>query len=188
MNDISSDYRVSIAESQDELNAVYRLRYQVFFEEGGDSRYADHQKKHWSDEDDGPKSTVVAAWTRDGEAVATMRLTCLKDHEFIGHSVFRFDLLAELLNLTEANLRKYVARADRGAVRADHRSKGLVKLCQELIEQLALSKSCDVLVGVPGVDNVRARRAYTKTGWVEYPVQATFRGFTGQLIYKQIGR
>jgi len=186
MGKAMSEYRISVAKTQEELEAVYRLRYQVFFEEGADGRYANHVLKHWRDEDDCPESSVVAAWTQDGQAVATMRLTCLKHRDFIGHSVFRFDLLAEILNRTEIDLRTSVARADRGVVRADHRSKGLVKLCQEVIERTAIGYNCDVLVGVPGISNERSGRAFEKVGWKEYPVQATFRGFSGQLIYKLI--
>jgi hypothetical protein len=179
-------YHIAIAKSPEELASVYRLRYDVFFEEGRDERYADHDLKHWSDEDDCPDATVVAVWTTDGEAVATIRVTCLKHRDFIGHSVFRFDLLADIVNLSEEKLRNRVAKADRGAVRAGHRGKGLVQLCQDMIEKVALSHGCDILVGVPGIGNSRSRRAFEKVGWKEYPVQATFRGFTGQLIYKKL--
>ena len=187
-HDSNKDYRIAIAKHPEELDAVYRLRYQVFFEEGGDDRYADHELKHWRDEDDGPESTVVAAWAKEGTAVATTRLTCLKHRKFIGHSVFRFDLLADQLQRTEAELLDSVARADRGAVMASHRGKGLARLCQNAIEEIAMSYRCDILVAAQGVDNIRARRAYAKAGWCEYPVIATFRGFTGQLIYKRLGK
>ena len=96
MTNNTTEYRIAIAKSQEELDAAYQLRYQVFFEEGGDARYANNEVKHWRDENDVLDSTVFVATTPDENAVATTRQTCLKHREDIDNSVFRFDLPAKI--------------------------------------------------------------------------------------------
>lgn len=53
-------------------------------------------------------------------------------------------------------------------------------------ERESLARNCDVFVGAPGANNLRAQRAYEKLGWLKYPVLGTYGGFTSQGIYKRL--
>lgn len=70
---------IKIASTEQELLSAYQLRYEVFYQEEGDSRYADHDLKIWKDIDDIPASTIFIAQTPEKETVGSVRLTKLID-------------------------------------------------------------------------------------------------------------
>ena len=174
------------ATTDDLKQQALRLRYEVFFEEGNDGRYADHERKVWSDRDDGPQSRLVVGLNELGNVVGTMRLTRLIDWPFIAHEIYDFRLLAEIVKIPEELLRATVARADRGVVAKAYRGSGVLVQMQHCFERMARDAGCSVIVGIPGVSNIASRRAFQKLGWLEYPHVSTFNGFTAQHIYKDL--
>jgi hypothetical protein len=64
-------------------------------------------------------------------------------------------------------------------------------LLHSACEAMAMAKGCDVLVGVPGINNALARRTFSRLGYREYGGAPTHNGVTCQLICKrlqQLGR
>lgn len=168
------------------IQEALRLRYEVFYREEGDARYADHDGEIWTDQDDGPQSRIVVGLDSSGDVVGTMRMTRLCDWPFIAHEAYDFALLASLVGLSEAELRRTVVRADRGVVSRRCRGSGLLSKMQCQFDQMARDAGCTIIVGNPRVDNMASRRAFQKLGWIEYPHVSTYKGFTAQHIYKDL--
>lgn len=86
---------VRLATTPKEIAGALKLRYKVFFVEGGDARYADHEQRTWSDRDDGPQSHLIVAVDDTRCVIGTVRLTVLRDWNFIGYEAYGLDLLAK---------------------------------------------------------------------------------------------
>jgi GNAT superfamily N-acetyltransferase len=176
--------RVRIATTTSEIEMALRLRYSVFYLEGGDTRYADHSQALWIDKDDGPNSHLLIAVDDSDNVIGTIRVTVLRDCDFIGHAAYDFNVLASYVGIPLNELRNRIARIDRGVVAKTFRRLGIRSLLQTLAEQTALSHGCDVLVASNATSNAPARLANQKLGWTEYPVVGTHAGFTAQSIFK----
>jgi len=178
--------QIKIAETDAEREAAYQLRYEVFGLEEGDHRYSDHERKFWIDQDDGPNSTVLVAFDMDGICLASTRLTLLRQLKFLAMEAYHFEVLAALLNLSLTELTMIVGRWDRGVVRKSARGLGILQLLEERVADLAMSNNCTIIVGTIKPDNHAMFRAVAKAGYRTYPVVETYRGFTAQLIYKDL--
>lgn len=173
-----------LATTPEEVAAALRLRYEVFYVEGGDARYADHERRVWTDRDDGPQSHLIIAVDDANTVIGTARVTVLRDWEFIGHDAYGFDFLAKHLGVTIEALWPRLARLDRGAVDNRLRGTGISALLQNVVEGVALENHCDLLVGILKVGNLRGIRAYSKLGFTVLPHVRTHAGFAGHLVFK----
>jgi GNAT superfamily N-acetyltransferase len=179
-------FAVGEAASDEARLAALRLRYEVFCEEGGDDRYADHARRVFVDQDDGPHSRLITGLTSGGRVVGTVRFTRLRDWPFIAHEAYHLPLLASVVGMSESELRNTLGRSDRGVVAKEFRGCGLMSLMHYSLEDLAKAGSCAILVGAVALSNTTASSVNQKLGWVEYFRGQTYNGFTGQLIYKDI--
>ena len=59
--DLKEQITIRVAETEAEKLAAYQLRYQVFSEELGDERYANHESKEFRDSDDVESSVLFIA-------------------------------------------------------------------------------------------------------------------------------
>lgn len=175
---------VRLAATPAEIDMALKLRYSIFFLEGGDSRYADHERQVWSDRDDGPQSHLIIAVDDSNCVIGTVRVTVLRDWQFIGHEAYGLDVLAAQVGIALEELLPRIARMDRGVVAKECRGTGIMPLLQHLAEETAFKHGCDLLIGAQAVENKRSRRALEKLGWRDYPVIGTNAGFTAQLIFK----
>ena len=175
---------VRLSTTPAEIEMALKLRYEVFFLEGGDARYADHERQIWSDRDDGPQSHLLIAVDDSENVIGTVRLTILRDWQFIALEAYELDVLASHVGVALEELLPRIARLDRGAIALAYRGMGIMPLLQQRAEEVSLRHNCDVFIGSPGVENSRARRAYEKLGWKDYPVIGTYGGFTAQAIFK----
>lgn len=178
------DWVFKIAETAEELCAVYRLRYETLGTELGDTRYCDHDRRFHLDEDD-PMSSIIVASCND-QVVATMRVTALRSHSFIAHEVYKWDVLAEVLDLTVTQLQQIAARLDRGAVSSKFRGTGLLPRLQKFAESVAIENGCPVIVGAVAIDNAVARRSFLKVGWNLFATNVSDGKISCDLIYKDL--
>jgi GNAT superfamily N-acetyltransferase len=178
-------YEVSIAASEAERLLAYRLRHEVFIEEGGDHRYEQPGRLH-QDRDDGPGSELLLARTGDGELVGTARLRLLRDGPFIGHELYAFDVLAREAGTPLDEVLPQVIRLDRVALLPGSRGQGLLARMQEFWDARARIRNFRIMVGLISVDNHRSRRAFARIGWREYPHVATGYGRTVQFIWRDL--
>lgn len=176
--------RFSLAETQEQLETVYRLRYRVFAEELGADRYADHENRIWIDEDDGPQSMTLAGWTENQEAVATMRLCCMRNHRFIGFDYYQLAMLAEHVQLSEESLIQTIAKADRAAILKPFRASGLLPRLQRFAEETARAHDCRILVGSVELGNERSIVSFQALGWKVYCKSSVYRGLECMLVFK----
>ena len=178
-------YEISVAASDEERLLAYRIRHEVFVEEGGDTRYEKPGRLH-QDRDDGPGSELVLAFSSDGEAAGTSRLTLLRNGPFIGHELYGFDVLAKEVGARPEQVLPQIIRLDRVALRPGCRGSGLLRQMQDFCDERAQMHRCQIMVGLISVDNLRSRRAFAKIGWREYPHVATGYGQTMQFIWRDL--
>jgi len=183
-----NNIRICLAESDDHKQAAYRLRYEVFYSEMGDGRYACHETGQWRDVDDDVDSQLLVAITSSGEVTGTLRLTLLRRHNFIASDQYGFEAIAKTLNISDAELRNTVARVDRVVVSKDHRRSGVYSMMQREVEQLAICEGCSVIVATVEIENHAAKRAFSKLGWRETPVIGIHNDFSAQTIFKELSR
>lgn len=178
--------RFSIAETQEQREAVYRLRYRVFAEELGADRYADHENRIWIDEDDGPQSITLAGWTENDEAIATMRLCCMRNHRFIGFECYQLAILGEHVALSEESLIETVAKVDRVAILKPFRASGHLIRLQRCAEETARAHKCKILIGSVDVRNERSIASFQALGWKVYCKSSVYRDLECMLVFKCI--
>jgi hypothetical protein len=177
-----SDYRIFVATTKDELEAAYRLRYEVFYEEGGDARYANHELRHWRDEDDGEFSKTLICQGVDGVPLGTVRLTWLRDHNFIASDVYDFGLLSSLVKIEELELKKNLARFDRAVVALSKRRSRVFFDLFNCVLRLAIENSTWILVGAANADSATQHQLWKKLGWKPYS-EAESRNFRATAFY-----
>jgi len=101
---------VKVADTLEERQSAYKLRYEVFSEEQNDNRYANHDRKEWADKDDTLGSTVFIAVSTTGETIGTIRYTPFQDRDIIAANLYDLPLLASLTNLHPSQIINFVAR------------------------------------------------------------------------------
>ena len=175
---------VRLATTPAEIEMAMKLRYSVFFVEGGDARYADHERQVWSDRDDGPQSHLLIAVDDSNNVIGTGRVTILRDWQFIGHDAYGLDVLATHIGISLEELLSRIARLDRVVVAKEFRGTGIRSLLEDLAEVAALKHDCDIFVAAGSVEKIPARRANQRLGWKDYPFIGTHAGFTCQCIFK----
>ena len=168
------------------VEASLRLRYEVFCEEVGDHRYADHVRRLHVDRDDGPQSHVLVATNDEDDVIGTMRLTLLRECQFIGIDAYDLPQLALFNSIPLASIKLRLARVDRVVVAKQYRGSRALTAMHNACEGLATAKCCDVLVGVPGVDNALARQVFSRLGYKEYCGARQHSGVTCQPICKRL--
>jgi hypothetical protein len=175
-------YKITIANTKAEFEAVYRLRYRVFFIEGGDARYAEHDVEQWRDEDDGEFSRTLICSGNDGDVYGTIRLTFLRDHQFIACDAYDLRQLSSFVGIEEMQLKVNVGRVDRVAVAPSKRGTRVFFYLFDRVRQLA-SESCTfILVGAASVESSVQNKLWEKLGWKPY-LEAESRGFRATVFY-----
>ena len=100
--------------------------------------------------------------------LGTIRLTWLKDIDFIAHDVYEFGRLATILGIDEIGLRKSVARLDRVAVSLEkRRSRLFVDLWNKGVELLH-ENSTLCIVGAASAESKELNRIWRKLGFNAY--------------------
>ena len=184
--DLKEQITIRVAETEAEKLAAYQLRYQVFSEELGDDRYANHESKEFRDSDD-VESSVQFIAVAENSVIGAVRLKLLKDHEFIGLEAYNLPKLAKLLNRSIEDLYASIGCMDRGVVHPDYRGRRLIAKLMRRGEALAIKLGVDSLLSAAEVGNTAARKAFAKIGYVEYFV-GTHNGTTCQCIYKVLNQ
>ena len=147
----------------------------------GDNRYSDHERKQWRDQDDGPNSTILFCSDDKGLVLGTIRLTWLKDLDFIAHDVYEFGRLATILGIGEEELRNGAARFDRVAISPEkRRSRIFTDLWKRTIKMLLESDSV-CLVGASNDANGLQTKLWKKLGRAYH--EAESHGFNATIYY-----
>jgi hypothetical protein len=175
-----------IATTSTELKEAYSLRYDVFFEEGEDERYARHESRLYIGRDDGPQSRTLLALADHDVVVGTMRVTLLREWQFIAYELYELESLAYIVNTSVEDVVSRLARVDRVAIASKYRGTRAILILQQLCEDVAASCGCDLLAGVPGYENSMSRRTFARHGYSDYGGAPTYNGVTCQLIYKRL--
>ena len=127
--------------------AAFRLRYEVFTEEQGDARYADHEQRMCCDALDNEQSQLLLAVTAEG-IVGTSRLSFRSAGPFLSDESYRWDLFALELRETVHNLISSVALWDRGAVLPAFRRSGILSSMEQNVTSEARENGCCAVVAV----------------------------------------
>lgn len=170
-NTTARPVRIEAATAVVDRKTAFRVRYQVFAEELGQSRYADSQNRRWRDSDDVPPSMTLLACDRD-QAVGTMRLLPLWERSGIAYEMYEWQTLADVLQIPVDELRTRTCRLDRAAVLPSHRRIGVYTALLQACYDRARTLGAAVLVTAVELDNVAPLNGLTKRGWKRYgPLQ-----------------
>lgn len=175
---------VRIATTPAEIEAALRLRYEVFYEEEGDARYADHARRLWCDRDDGPQSHLIIAEWNNEQIIGTLRITVLREWLIIGHDAYALEVIANQVGLTFDALWNTAARMDRVVVKNEHRGGAILRQMQKFGERIAHDKDCSILVGAAAAHNPKITRLWKRLGWNVLPHIGRHKGFEAQVFYK----
>ena len=179
---LKDQFTIKVAESDLEKTAAYRLRYEVFFVEMKDERYADHETKEFRDSDDVEGSILFIALAGK-DVIGTVRLKVLRYREFIGLEAYHLPTLAKLLNRDLVDLNMSIGCMDRGVVHPEYRGKKLIAALMQKGEEFAISLPIDILLSAREFNNTSAGKATSNLGYVEYAI-GTHNETTCQCIYK----
>jgi predicted GNAT family N-acyltransferase len=114
---------IRLAKTEEELQAVYRLRYQVYVEElGATMEYADHQQKALSDEWD-KTADIIGAWQND-ELVGCVRLNYSHNTDLSEYESFYSKLVNGNSNSISISSKWVVAQAFRRTILSARLSQG----------------------------------------------------------------
>jgi len=98
---MSSEIQIALAETEEEKQAVYRLRYGIYVEEMGKYKsVADHQRRLFSEPCDAHSRIFYA--TEDGEMVATARVTWGGDAPLPQRMIDQYGLVPFLAELPQS--------------------------------------------------------------------------------------
>jgi len=114
---------IYLAETQEEKEAVYRFRYEIYVTEMG--RYgqaADHERKMLYEPED--ETARISSAIRDGEVVATGRLSWGGDAPLTQHLIDHYMLEPFLAELPQ----EVLAVAERGMVKPELRGSELLQI------------------------------------------------------------
>jgi GNAT superfamily N-acetyltransferase len=175
---------VKVATTDEERLSAYRVRYDVFCLGYGDNRYADHEVRVFTDDNDRKRTVLLIACDETHRVIGTARLTVRRDCAFLRERLYSFDRLAELVNCPLPVLLDTIALLDRGAVLPEWRGKAVLAELARSIEQIAVSASCRFGVSVTHIENRKAQNCLRWLGWTQYHVQEA-DGWTGIVWYKQ---
>ena len=164
MSDITTYY----LERADDKTAAYRLRYEVFVSECGDSRYTDHDRLIHQDSNDGRSDTILLGARQAGCLVGTVRLTFRATTPLLGDSHYQWQILAQSANLPLEVVLMHVAVADRCAVAATRRRVGVATSLLQKACVVATSHDMRLVVCAVSVSNITASRLVQSIGFLPY--------------------
>jgi hypothetical protein len=131
-----------LAETQEEKDAVYRFRYEIYVAEMG--RYgeaADHERKMLVEPEDETARIYYAA--KDGEVVATSRFSWGGDASFTQHLIEHYMLTPFIAELPLAAM----AVGERGMVKPEMRSSPLFRELGEFSSQFVRENRIQLIFG-----------------------------------------
>lgn len=173
---------IRLAATEKEKRVAGSLRQKVFGDELCDNRYS--KGSYQSDRLDEGSAEILVAY--DAKlAIATLRLTCRREDEFIKDASYEFPRLATLLGIPLQELLDTVFLIDRTCVLKEYRRKGLFSQLETSAEQRARAKGGQVLVSAIATGNTGSQKAFESKNWVvAYPARSAKEEF--QLLYKRI--
>ncbi len=169
------------------LQEVFRLRYQVYVEEFGDERFADHAAQQYSDSDDTNDTILLVARCVPSDAiVGTIRLKPLSRREFLTSELFDFAQLASALAMDTNAVKDLTVLLDRGVVASSHRRLGVMNamLCEA--ERWSIQLGCQVLLLAVAEHNIAAEAKFLKYGFSPFRSSGVHQGLTCNHFYKSI--
>lgn len=175
--------RLIVAESQSEKEAAFRLRYDAFFLEAGDGRYADHESRFWCDSDDRDGALILNAVDAEEQWAGTIRLTPRRRFDYIACDLYREEILVDILGMPLEVLYRTLARVDRAAVRKDCRRRGVFDALLCGVERIAREEGCGLLVANPHASNVASISGLERRGFTKYAI-GVYGAFSAQLMFK----
>jgi len=165
---------------------VYQFRYQIYFQEFGDERFADHKTREYRDSDDVPESSVFAALSC-GQIVGTLRVKPLVRRDFLNLEQFDLDELAREIKATPEKIRSQIVCFDRGLVAKDYHKQGVMTAMLAEGERVALQLGFSILLLAVAVANQSAKRTFNKFGFREFRSSGNHQGLECSHTYKLIG-
>lgn len=149
---------IRLANTQEELQAIYRLRYQVYVEElGADMKYAHHHLKELCEPWDATGNNI-GAWL-DGQLVGCVRFNSAATTDFSEYDhLFRVPMLRHFIACSPADF----SFSSKLAVPRNYRSVSLAKLLIQAVYDLMRVKGAALNFVICQTKRINA---YRRFGW-----------------------
>jgi len=187
MNDTlnHNDIEISIAETEEELNQAYRLRYQVFSLEEGDYRYADKEAEVFKDYTDNGKHPIFIA-KYNKKIIGTGKVAFRKTEPFLGDEYYHYDLLAEMVGLHVDELMTCVALFERIALDTKYRNNGIATMMLNKMEEYSISQRIKYILIAVKSNKLELINLWKNKGFKVYTVSDYSGIYNFSLMYKEI--
>ena len=144
-----NSFKIKIAETDNELNQVYRLRYQHAYKDkkGADATYALDHRKIYKDSYDNEKAKVIIALNNKNKIIGTVRLLLKKETNFPYDWCYDYNYIASYLAIPLESVYSRCALLDRGCVHPEYRGLGLYWEMLAYLEFLMQNNNVNILMG-----------------------------------------
>ena len=174
------------AENDDEREAAYRLRFQVFAQEKQDCRYVDYYLEQYRDAvDDSSLSVLYVAREEAYGVVGTLRISLRRNGKFIADDAYNWDLLANHTKMSQADVQEKSALFERGVVSPNFRAKGVFSQLNDFAEEFCRQSGCKLALAVPSTSNLQSQDFLLRRGFVILCESRT-TSFQGLLLCKRL--
>lgn len=140
-------YTIKIAETDEQLDEVYELRYNHAFKSGADPKYALHQLKLYRDDYDNKFAKIFIAVDNTKKVIGTIRLLYKKETELPYEWCYDYDYISNRLGISLDQIYSRCALLDRGCIHPNFRGLGIYWEMVKLLEENMRKNDTDILLG-----------------------------------------
>jgi len=181
-NGVTSVIEIRLAVTPEEVHTALQLRYDVFTEEFGDERYADHSARIYRDQFDIPGALINIAVENDC-IIGTMRVFERESGPYIGDEMHEWGKLAATLGKPEDEVIRGAVIVTRGAVARPFRRLGILGGLIRHAHALAADRGRIVSLGTVAVGNEESARQLRRAGYESYGVRQNQMGWLGEYFF-----
>ena len=176
---------ITLASTEKQRQAAYRLRYSAFEDQMVDSAYLDHARREFRDSfDESPTTPLWVAEANGTGVVGTLRAVYRSQGPYANDAGYNWALVSRLSGVPLETIHAQTAVLDRGAVHPDFRRQGLLHRLFGEAEKTLLCDGRSLVLAItrqPHVANFLRRRGY------QHYQSSDFRGQRWDQLYRNYG-
>ena len=160
--------KIKTAETKDELNEEYRLRYEYLYKEGADPEYAIPEKKQYKDGFDSEKAKIIVAIEPlTNTIIGTIRLLFKTETNFPYEWCYDYKYISDYLKNVKEQIYHRCALLDRTCIHSGFRGQGLYWAMVDHLELLMKENNSDILFSTWIASNYQLALSHVrKSNWV----------------------
>ncbi|MBT5230893.1 MAG: GNAT family N-acetyltransferase [Methylococcales bacterium] len=170
---LNSDIQIHPAATPELQRQVYQLRYQVFSQELGDTRWANEVQKTYQDPYDNKRSILLMA-TQNQQTIATVRGIFRREGEYLSDAPFNFEKLATRFCKPVKHIKEHTCFVTRAAVLAPFRRQGLCEQLYCQLEDIAIAQGAKYCIADVASNKPHVQQLFLQQGFQRYQHKVAF--------------